>query len=407
MTRQTLFALAVLAAAPAGRARAAGFELLEHGAAATGMVGAFTAKADDPSAIFYNPGGLATQRGLHLYAGTTLIASMNSASFGSTKQDADSQFIPLPTIYAAYGLPHDLAVGVGAFTQFGLQVAWPGGWAGRYVSDKASLDSVTINPTVSWRPHRYIGIGAGVDLTPASADLKRSLNLLSTDGSVRFQGDAFGVGGNVGVLVRVPTLGPIRDASLGVNYRSRYDLNFDDGVIRATSTPELAGLLHDTKGSTMLPIPDLLSVGLGARPAERLFVQAEVNWTNWSRFQTLQLKVSDPMSPLGGLTIPQNWSDGYTLRVGAEYALDSVRLRAGVGYDWNPAPSQTLSPIIPDSDRILFSGGASFDIPGGVIAEVALMGVAFRERTSTLPEFPAVYSSFALLTGLSLSYAGH
>src|SRR5689334_4756843 len=102
-------------------ARAAGFELLEHGAAATGMVGAFTAKADDASAVFYNAGGLARQQGLQLYVGATLITAMNSASSSDPmyipggKSDANTQLTPLPTVYATYGTG-DFAVGIGAFT---------------------------------------------------------------------------------------------------------------------------------------------------------------------------------------------------------------------------------------------------------------------------------------------------
>src|SRR5215468_3989963 len=83
----------------AATVHAAGFEILEHGAAATGMVGAFTAKADDASAIFYNAGGLARQQGLQLYLGTTLIATTNSASSSDPmyipggKSDANAQLL--------------------------------------------------------------------------------------------------------------------------------------------------------------------------------------------------------------------------------------------------------------------------------------------------------------------------
>src|SRR5579884_3210394 len=126
---KTLVACLVLCAA-AGLARAGGFEVGEHGAAATGMVGAFVAKADDASAIFFNPGGLADQRGLQLYVGTTLVNGQPSVT---GVQDGDFKTTPLPTMYASYGLPHDIAIGMGAFSQFGLRVEWPATWQGRFL----------------------------------------------------------------------------------------------------------------------------------------------------------------------------------------------------------------------------------------------------------------------------------
>ena len=52
----SIVALVTLAAAPL---HAAGFSIFEQGSKAMGMAGAFTAQADDPSALFYNAGGLA------------------------------------------------------------------------------------------------------------------------------------------------------------------------------------------------------------------------------------------------------------------------------------------------------------------------------------------------------------
>src|ERR1051325_6949751 len=43
---------------------ASGFSILELGGRAAGMGGAFTAVADDGSAIFYNPAGIAFQKGM-------------------------------------------------------------------------------------------------------------------------------------------------------------------------------------------------------------------------------------------------------------------------------------------------------------------------------------------------------
>ena len=59
-------------------ARGGGFQLNEHGARAMAQAGAFAARANDPSAIFFNPAGLSYLRGAHVMAGVTLIAPVNT-----------------------------------------------------------------------------------------------------------------------------------------------------------------------------------------------------------------------------------------------------------------------------------------------------------------------------------------
>ncbi len=53
--------------------RAGGFDMPDHGT--TGLIrsGAFTARADDPSALYYNPGGAARLKGTHIFLGGNLL----------------------------------------------------------------------------------------------------------------------------------------------------------------------------------------------------------------------------------------------------------------------------------------------------------------------------------------------
>ena len=54
-------------------AHAAGFAIFEQGARGMGFAGAFTAQANDPSAIFHNAAGIAFLKGKQFYFGGTLI----------------------------------------------------------------------------------------------------------------------------------------------------------------------------------------------------------------------------------------------------------------------------------------------------------------------------------------------
>src|SRR3981081_1929536 len=57
---------------------AAGFAIFEQGARGMGFAGAFTAQANDPSAIFHNAAGIAFLKGKQFYFGGTLIHPSSS-----------------------------------------------------------------------------------------------------------------------------------------------------------------------------------------------------------------------------------------------------------------------------------------------------------------------------------------
>ena len=67
-----VFSLALFAAAPSA-ANAGGLFLPGYGSQAQPRAGAFTAKADDPTALFHNPAGLAKQHGTAIHLGFNFV----------------------------------------------------------------------------------------------------------------------------------------------------------------------------------------------------------------------------------------------------------------------------------------------------------------------------------------------
>ena len=63
--------------------QAAGFGIFEHGTKAMGMSSAFTAQADDPSAMFFNAAGIAFQHERDFMLGVTYIFSTEATFYGS------------------------------------------------------------------------------------------------------------------------------------------------------------------------------------------------------------------------------------------------------------------------------------------------------------------------------------
>jgi long-subunit fatty acid transport protein len=84
-------AIAAAIALESGAASAGGFEIPDNGAQAMGRGAAFVAKADDGTAIYHNPAGLARQRGTHLLVNGNLFLHsfefQRSGAFPDDPQD--------------------------------------------------------------------------------------------------------------------------------------------------------------------------------------------------------------------------------------------------------------------------------------------------------------------------------
>src|SRR5688500_2170757 len=123
--RSILVSVLLVMAAPAF---GAGFSIFEQGAKASGMAGAFAATADDPSAIFYNPAGLAQQRRLAAYAGATFINFSNeftgdpNSPFTSGVEGKYNRhtFVP-PNLYAIVPTGENITIGFGSYAAWGLR----------------------------------------------------------------------------------------------------------------------------------------------------------------------------------------------------------------------------------------------------------------------------------------------
>jgi long-chain fatty acid transport protein len=85
MKRRTAFIVGALALTAPSVTRAGGFETEypDNGGRALGRAGAFTARADDPTAVYYNPAGLTKLEGEHL------LVSANVLSLDHTFSPAD------------------------------------------------------------------------------------------------------------------------------------------------------------------------------------------------------------------------------------------------------------------------------------------------------------------------------
>ena len=143
---------------------AAGFSIFEAGAKALGMGGAFTAQADDPSAVFFNTAGIADLDNTRIYFGVSTIFTGTSFAgvdpdpgYGTTGETGTMVFPPI-NAFVTWQFREGLTVGLGIFNAYGLGQYWndEATFPGRHISYHVDLKTFYFNPSIAWRAHEKI-----------------------------------------------------------------------------------------------------------------------------------------------------------------------------------------------------------------------------------------------------------
>lgn len=418
--RRVIF-LVVAAIFVASSAMAAGFRIPETGSKAMGMGFAFTAQADDPSAIYFNPAGLTQLTGTNMMTGLTAIQLNGQTFTGSTAINAaveetqeDLNFF-IPNMYLTRrSTTTNWAYGIGVYTPFGLGQEYgdKNTSAFRNLTTKIDLQTVCVNPTIAYKLDDSISLGFGIDYlygkaklakTPVSAAAgdntatgNNNMYKLQLDGT----GDAWGY--NAGLLIKAS-----ENLKVGFNYRSKFDLEFNDGEVKisdistasrtalggASVSTFFGGTTYATKGNTALYLPATFAAGVSYNATPKLTVNFDADATFWSSYKSLVITIKDPVGSLLPATSASSkkWKDVVALRFGGEYkANEALALRAGYTFDPTPVPADTLSAELPDSDRNCFNFGAGYKV-GAITIDGSYMYITKKTRTIAQSAYSSAY----------------
>jgi long-chain fatty acid transport protein len=381
-------------------ARGAGIALDVQSGRGTGMAGAVTAMIDDSSSIFYNPAGIAQGKIFDAQIGDSLIVpSFQYTSPGGVSTGTSFRIVPPFQAYESGGITDELSIGIGVFTPFGLTLAWPSEWAGKSLSTESSFATYDFNPTVAYR-FGPLRIGAGVQLVRATVDLKKKIEA-GAEASTELGAGAWGAGANVGAQFEaIPQY-----LSLGIHYRSAVKFDFD-GETHFDNVPvELQGILHDQRATTSLVTPDVLQMGAASHPIKSVVIDADVQFYGWAKFHSIDIHFPNDASGTLSSSEAKNWRNTVNVHVGGEAAIDeSWRIRAGVLYDPTPSPASTLTPDIPDSDRLNLAVGGSYYHPSGLHVDLGYQLLLVFEKKSTALLLPGDYSGIVNIVGVTVGY---
>jgi long-chain fatty acid transport protein len=391
-----------------------GTRVVNQDAEAVARGDAFTATADDPSAIYYNPAGLMQLNGFDAEAGAYGIWIDEQykplhGEEGAHDSTAHEPLETLPQVFMSYH-PKDqaFAIGLGIYSPFGLKIEWPDDASFRQAGLYASLEYIAFNPVLAVQITRSLSMGIGISANYIDAQLREGLSPMPGD-SFSFKGDGLSVGGNAGIMWR-----PTERQSIGLSYHSpvsgdlsghtQTGLNgterseaeagnaqiaagrrkLDEGIAYINSLPipasqkeELianataeyeaqlaaAGVpasgLFPTSFPTLaahgtLKFPQFAVLGYSFRPTPDWNIEADIDWTDWDSLNTVSLHQSNGTT----VKIPFNWKHSFLYELGVTRKLpDGFRISAGYIYSENSVPSASYNPAIPDGTLDVFSIG--------------------------------------------------
>ncbi|HEY1459830.1 MAG TPA: outer membrane protein transport protein, partial [Casimicrobiaceae bacterium] len=380
LTRLAAGVTGALLSMAASQALGSAFALQEQNASGLGHAYAGgAAAAEDVSTIWFNPAGLVRLSTAQVIVAGNLICP--SAKFSDDGGSKNATFQPLggnggdagscavvPNLYLGVPFTDKWSFGLAVNVPFGLKTEYDSNWLGRFQAVESKLETVNINPALSYEVTKNFTVGAGASWQRVKATLTNQVNYAAVfaqgvagqvangtipaaaaptligsaaglESGANVNGNDSAWGWNVGVLWQATP-----QMRLGAAYRSslKYTVNgtvsFNNPSSVGTLPPNLApvgALLVNGINSTVLnngnvsldlKMPETANVSVFYQIDNKWDVMADLQYTGWSSVQQLQV-VRSTGSVLE--TLPENFRNTWRGSLGTSYRYnDAWTLRA-------------------------------------------------------------------------------
>lgn len=373
--------IAVLTSLLAAPASAAGFEFPTQSAKALAMGGTFVAQANDPTAIYYNPGGLgllAKKKGASVGA---TVSKLNESLYQGlppgigtgTASEQETAMSTVPHIFGTAPFGANIVMGMGVYSPFRMKTEWadPDTFAGRRLALSSELDALDVATSAGFALGQTFGIGgsfifrtsdyaASRRLTVLDAGVLRDIATLDmkTDKEKSYTWSA-------GVLHRVAP-----SFSWGASYRSDVETEYN-GVGKltqiATGDAQLDALVRtqypfdeDVALGSILTLPSQATFGIAIGSGERFLLEVDATLTDWK--ETREIGFLFPANADLDTRYPLDFEDAMSYRAGLSFRFPTgPELRFGYALEESPQPATTVGAFLPDARRSIVSAGFGMD----------------------------------------------
>ncbi len=353
-----------------------GLSLNSIGTRALGMGGAFVGLADDATAIYWNPAGLANVQGG--YIGVSVLDVMPMATYKNTAANINTEtkfnhYIS-PSIMGYWDcmLMKDLKIGLGVYVPAGLGAEWEGNDLkllsnGNSYTWKSKIGVLNFSPAISYKLLDNLSLGMAMNIYYGMFDLSRPATMTlqtgnKVDGQYEESSTGLGYGVTFGALYT-----PIKELSIGASLRTKTAVSMSGD---ATNT--MFGKLNlPTKSDFDRDVnwPLWIAGGVAVRPMEGLTLTLDAQWSQWSsacdefttEFKDATWKAAT--EPTEQNKFKLHWKDALQVRFGAEYKVnEDLAIRCGAYHDPAPAPDETYNILFPDITYKAITLGATYNL---------------------------------------------
>ncbi|MEO8276988.1 MAG: outer membrane protein transport protein [Thermoanaerobaculia bacterium] len=381
MNRRALALLLLLSPAPLA---ATGFGLFQHGGRGVAEVGAFVARADDPSAVRTNPAGLARLDGFQFAAGLDFSAPEDEFAAGGRTDSAHHIIQFPPSLYASWkpknlGLP--LTFGLGLDSPYWTIENWDTAlFPGRFDTLRQKATFFELRPSVAWAIDGKWSLGASLRYVRGAFETSFSTPAsLPGSGGATFTSEinneaestADGVGVDVGIQYAASGWGFGALASSGASLDGNGDLISSprEPIADAQAAGSFATAYPGDSVKMDFALPPSASIGLWWGFSDAWKLEGDVVWSGWSAIDRTRIELgSGANSPLVGepaLDRQRDWKDVVSLRLGLEWTLSPQwTLGGGIAHEPSPVPTATIEPGFAQGDAMVVAFGASYNLPG-------------------------------------------
>lgn len=379
-----------------------------------GSAGAFVARAEDNSALFYNPAGLAKlKKGELTFSIQAALQRGSYSNIGQSTWRTESAQDVFPSLiinktFGRFGLAAGRVM-TGVWESEWLSPTYPG----RFSSTGSSFEAQTLAFGGSFALTRYWALGMTLRSTDVDYRYARRLNRFIDDGaggvsffevdeSRNLSGDDTGF--QLGLSYYRG-----RNRSFGLTYESGMEIDLAGDRAFALA-PEFAGdqrfqaeyanLFSAGSVATTMWLPQRVNVGFATRVTIRTRLEANIAWEDWSEWEQSVFTFEGSAQPH---VIDRQFRDVFAFRVGGDFQQRRALLwRIGIGTRRSIVPSNTFEPSFAESDQFMYTGGMSYTM-GSFVLEAAYMYMQYRDREIRGLEYRASTEppDYAVPTGAS------